>query len=200
MEKTKKQEIIAACLREFSEHGYDKASTNSICEAAGVSKGLLFHYFGSKKKIFLFLVEECTRNLIDFMEGTVSDEMDFFEIITAYTQKKLQFFCENPFFYRLLMQAFYSPPKDLQQELAEKYKQLSSIGYGKMAEIVGKLPLKDGVSSEDALTVIFSVTQSIEKKYNAAISAAQKADTDIFENIKTDFSRLLTLVLYGICR
>ena len=33
---------------EFAEKGYDNASTNSIVDAVGTSKGLLFHYFGSK--------------------------------------------------------------------------------------------------------------------------------------------------------
>ena len=45
----KRQRILDAAIREFAEHGYDKASTNSIVKEAGIAKGLLFHYFGSKK-------------------------------------------------------------------------------------------------------------------------------------------------------
>lgn len=199
MEKSKKQEIIQACLLEFSEHGYDKASTNSICEIAGVSKGLLFHYFGSKKKLYLFLVEECARNLMDAMEEVVTDKMDFFQTITAYTEKKMQFFYENPLYYRLIMQAFYNTPKDLKEEIMTRYTQLASVSYGKMTQMIAKLPLKDGVSPQDALTVVLSLADFLEKKYSAAISTSEKADPKLFQSIKADFSRLLTLVLYGIC-
>lgn len=37
--------------------GYKKASTDSICKAAGISKGLLFHYFGTKENLYNFLIE-----------------------------------------------------------------------------------------------------------------------------------------------
>lgn len=48
--KKKKDQIAASALKEFAEKGFEQASTNTICKEAGVSKGLLFHYFGSKKK------------------------------------------------------------------------------------------------------------------------------------------------------
>jgi AcrR family transcriptional regulator len=47
----KQRTILDAALTEFSERGYHKANTNTICEKAGISKGLLFHYFGSKKAL-----------------------------------------------------------------------------------------------------------------------------------------------------
>lgn len=53
----KKNRIIDASLIEFSKNGYDGASTNSIAKAAKVSKGLIFHYFGSKQELFNYLVE-----------------------------------------------------------------------------------------------------------------------------------------------
>ena len=45
MDEEKKQKIINASIEEFSK-GYSLASTNEIVRKAGVSKGLLFHYFG----------------------------------------------------------------------------------------------------------------------------------------------------------
>ena len=42
------QRLMAAATRLFSEHGYDRTSVQEIVEAAGVTKGALYHYFGSK--------------------------------------------------------------------------------------------------------------------------------------------------------
>jgi AcrR family transcriptional regulator len=39
---------MAAATRLFSEQGYDRTSVQEIVEAAGVTKGALYHYFGSK--------------------------------------------------------------------------------------------------------------------------------------------------------
>lgn len=45
----KKERMINSALKEFSVNTFQKASTNTIVEEAGISKGLLFHYFGNKK-------------------------------------------------------------------------------------------------------------------------------------------------------
>ncbi|ANB57099.1 bacterial regulatory s, tetR family protein [Anoxybacillus sp. B7M1] len=37
--------IIKVAIEEFVKNGYEKASTDVITRRAGISKGLLFHYF-----------------------------------------------------------------------------------------------------------------------------------------------------------
>ena len=55
MEPSKRDRIINAAMHEFS-YGYRKATTDAIVQKAGISKGLLFHYFGSKEQLYAFLV------------------------------------------------------------------------------------------------------------------------------------------------
>lgn len=50
-------EIMRIGLAEFNEKGYHGASTRSITSRAGVSSGLLFHYFPSKKALYEALVQ-----------------------------------------------------------------------------------------------------------------------------------------------
>ncbi|WP_016993234.1 TetR/AcrR family transcriptional regulator [Lysinibacillus boronitolerans] len=52
----KRQAIINAALKEFSINHYATASTNRIVSNARISKGILYHYFGSKKKFVSFLI------------------------------------------------------------------------------------------------------------------------------------------------
>jgi AcrR family transcriptional regulator len=42
------ERLLAEATRLFAEHGYDRTSVQEIVEAAGVTKGALYHYFGSK--------------------------------------------------------------------------------------------------------------------------------------------------------
>ncbi|RLU92117.1 TetR family transcriptional regulator [Streptomyces griseocarneus] len=42
------QRLLAAATRLFADQGYDRTSVQEIVEAAGVTKGALYHYFGSK--------------------------------------------------------------------------------------------------------------------------------------------------------
>ncbi|WP_103502249.1 MULTISPECIES: TetR/AcrR family transcriptional regulator [unclassified Streptomyces] len=40
--------LLAAATRLFAEHGFERTSVQEIVDAAGVTKGALYHYFGSK--------------------------------------------------------------------------------------------------------------------------------------------------------
>lgn len=48
-----RERIIAAAVQIFSETTYDEVAVSDIAKAAGVAHGLLFHYFGSKRGIYL---------------------------------------------------------------------------------------------------------------------------------------------------
>ena len=50
----KQDRILNAAIKEFAQKGYDSASTNEIVKEAGISKGLLFHYFKIKSSYFSF--------------------------------------------------------------------------------------------------------------------------------------------------
>jgi AcrR family transcriptional regulator len=50
--------LIEAAASVFAERGYEAATTAEICRAAGVSAGNLFHYFDSKRAVFMAVIEE----------------------------------------------------------------------------------------------------------------------------------------------
>ena len=54
VKKEKQDAIINAALQAFGENGYKRASTDVIVKQAGISKGLLFHYFISNSLLYIF--------------------------------------------------------------------------------------------------------------------------------------------------
>lgn len=82
LKKEKQDRIINAALKFFSLNGYKFASTDEIVKEAGISKGLLFHYFESKLGIYSFLYDYSARYTILELKSTVDEhETDFFEIM-----------------------------------------------------------------------------------------------------------------------
>lgn len=69
----RKDRILEAALIEFSDKGYKKASTNTIVREAGVSKGLLFHYYKSKKDLYILLFNHANQ----VIEEEVYAEVNF---------------------------------------------------------------------------------------------------------------------------
>ena len=71
LETSKRSRIINAAMKEFR-YGFKKASTDAIVKEAGISKGLLFHYFGTKEKLYAFLIQYC----LDEIESEYFDMLD----------------------------------------------------------------------------------------------------------------------------
>src|SRR5690554_129016 len=75
----KRNRILNAALKEFAHKGFDDASTNVIVKEAGISKGLLFHYFNTKRELFLFLFDYSTDVIKQEYYGLINtEERDIF--------------------------------------------------------------------------------------------------------------------------
>jgi AcrR family transcriptional regulator len=57
----RRTQILSAARRLFSERGYAAVSTTEIAAEAGVARGLLNHYFGTKRGLYLEVVREMLR-------------------------------------------------------------------------------------------------------------------------------------------
>jgi AcrR family transcriptional regulator len=55
---TKRRQVLDAAAEVFAAHGLDAATTAQICRAAGMSPGNVFHYFASKREIFLAVIAD----------------------------------------------------------------------------------------------------------------------------------------------
>jgi AcrR family transcriptional regulator len=69
----KRQLLMAAARELFKANGYDETSTMEIAQHAGVSEGILFHHFGSKRGLFACLAEQYAR---DGAAATMPDDPD----------------------------------------------------------------------------------------------------------------------------
>jgi AcrR family transcriptional regulator len=59
----RREQILAAARRVFVSSGPSAASTAAIAEAAGVTRGLVHHYYGTKRALYLAVVEDLASSL-----------------------------------------------------------------------------------------------------------------------------------------
>jgi AcrR family transcriptional regulator len=64
----RREEILAAALEEFAEHGYQGASTEGIAARAGISQPYVFRLFGTKKELFKAAVNRCFRETLEMFQ------------------------------------------------------------------------------------------------------------------------------------
>ena len=81
LKKEKQDRMINAGLKVFALNGYHHASTDEIVKEARISKGLLFHYFGSKSGYYAFLYDYISRYVILELSSEIRDpSVDYFEL------------------------------------------------------------------------------------------------------------------------
>jgi len=91
-----KARILLSAIEEFGRHGYDNASTNMIVHNAGVSKGLLFHYYGSKENLFLACLDFMSARVEKYIYGCIDfSDTDLFNRIRQSLHLKMRFCREN---------------------------------------------------------------------------------------------------------
>ena len=57
----RREEIVAGALRLFAEHPYAAVSTTDLAREAGVARGLINHYFGTKRDLYVEVVRSMLR-------------------------------------------------------------------------------------------------------------------------------------------
>jgi AcrR family transcriptional regulator len=59
----RRRQLLEAGARVFTERSYDDASMAEVAREAGISKGLLYHYFPSKRDLFVATLEAAAAEL-----------------------------------------------------------------------------------------------------------------------------------------
>jgi AcrR family transcriptional regulator len=63
----REEKMLQAAGQAFATHGFHEASMDAIAEAAGISKPMLYNYFGSKQALYVAYVERSGRALLTSM-------------------------------------------------------------------------------------------------------------------------------------
>jgi TetR/AcrR family transcriptional regulator len=114
----RQNDIINAALRAFGANGYKKASIRDIAMAAGISKSMIFHYFGTKKDLYLFLVEHSGKMLMEEMSRNFDEgERDFFERVRLASEIKISVMKKHPAILSFLKSVYLETEEEIAQEI-----------------------------------------------------------------------------------
>ena len=112
--------IINGAMKCFSIHGYEKASMADIAKEAGVSKALLFHYFETKKKLFLYLwnlTAEKTRESV--FASDVEGDKDFFSAMEKGLKAKMDLARSWPWMAIFAVKAWYEDDPEVSPDITK---------------------------------------------------------------------------------
>ena len=97
MKKEKQDRIINGLLKGFGTYDYAHASTDEMVKAAGISKGLLFHYFGNKMGAYGFVYDYILRFWKMEQSEAVREEKSFMGYLEKREIARMKMLNSYPF-------------------------------------------------------------------------------------------------------
>jgi TetR/AcrR family transcriptional regulator len=156
LNQEKQDRILNAALKEFAQKGYQNASTNEIVKEAGISKGLLFHYFNNKKDLYLFLYSHFMDiTMEEIMEKIDWNEKDLFNRYRQVGVLKFDLFQKYPEMFNFIKGVYTEDAPDVKKEIQQKNKELLNSGYKDLFGDINVSKFKEGLDIEKTLNIIF---------------------------------------------
>lgn len=99
-ERTKAQ-LTESALREFADHGFHGARVDRITRAVGCNPRLLYHYFGSKEKLYVSVIEHIFADIRAQERDLELARLDPLSAMRRLVEFTYDFFDNNPLFVKM---------------------------------------------------------------------------------------------------
>ncbi|OYD09647.1 TetR/AcrR family transcriptional regulator [Paludifilum halophilum] len=194
-----KEQIMDVCLAVFARHGYEKASTAMLAEAAGISKALIFHHFKSKKDLYFSILDRCLENIkAELRVDDLLEHEDFFEAKEKISLIKMDYLKRHPDVYKMMMEAFLSTPDQLKEDVDKKYGELMAQRDRIWRQLFEKVPLREGVDREEAYQLIQMTLDGLGEKYLSEMTDEKSLEDSVYQHLLKERKRFLDMIRYGI--
>jgi len=101
-ELSTKDKILASARQLFVEHGFAATSMGKIAQLADVNHSLIFHYFGSKEKLWVAVKESIAQDARQQSKTLPSTQNSFTEFLHQLITNRIQFYRDNPDIVRMI--------------------------------------------------------------------------------------------------
>lgn len=160
----RRRQLLDVALAEFASHGFNGVSMDRVAEAAGVTKPVLYQHFGSKRALYLELVDDVADRLADEVVKATTDAASPREQVEAGFGAYFRFVTEHRDAYRLLFTADSRRDRDLTEAVVRVEETF--------ARIVAELIDVEGLAEEDRLLLARGIVGIAEVTSRHSLGAA----------------------------
>lgn len=139
LEEDKQERIRRAALKEFSRFGYQKTSVEQIAKAAEISKSMIFHYFGTKLKLFKYLLNYSFDTLEESYEGIEEklEGLDYVEKYQLLTKIKLKAYLAHQDMFSFITMIFlHGETQHLDTEVEKRFAEMVTQREGILKHLI----------------------------------------------------------------
>jgi AcrR family transcriptional regulator len=135
--------ILDAAERAFAELDFRSVPMEAIAERSGVTKALLYQYFGSKDQLYERCVERARARLFDELERRVGDAEPGWERLRVFVEHYFDYLEENRDNAWLM---YGEASRSVVDEMRERNAQVIGRIFERAADEAGRMPDPIGIS------------------------------------------------------
>ncbi len=150
----KRKAVLNAAIDEFVQYGFEKASTNSIAQEAGISKGSLFNYFKNKKQLFIYLIDYAITVIEKLYDQIDLSEKDLFKRLENIGLQKLEIQSAHPNIFDFLKTIKQEDSNQVKDFIDSKFDSLTNEGLNLIYKGVDYTKFRDDIDIEKAIEVL----------------------------------------------
>jgi TetR/AcrR family transcriptional regulator len=191
-DETARNNLLTSALKLFNCKGYAGATVREIVADAGVTKPVLYYYFGNKEGIYIELLEGSFKKLEDLLDSFHSEEGKVSEKLVTLYDKFFGLICENIETVRLMHSIYYGPPQGAPFYDFEAY-------HRKLQDAVERL-VEEGIRAGEFRTLdvndaTLAIVGVLHVAMNSSLCQISKAAVT-----QDGLSRLLNVIFQGILK
>lgn len=195
----RRSRILEAALAEFADKGYKKASTNTIVKEAGVSKGLLFHYFISKKELYIYLYKFAVTTITNELYEKVNfADKDVLNRIKQSTLVKIESYMNHPLFVSIFEKFSQVQDQDIRDAVVKLNVAVQEETYEKLFSNIDYYSFSDSLDIERALQVVRWTIDKISYDWKTRFNGVYSKEA--FDELEEEISHYLDLFRDGFYR
>ena len=178
--------IIKAALRVFSQYGYKKSPMNEIAAEAGISKSLLFYYFRNKKELYLYLAGYCAEvNRQALSEQHCYEKGGFFDMLTAGLKVKTEQMRRFPELALFEMRGYFEKEPELKTEITALIQAYSQAAKQRNITAADPSEFIEGLDTEMMYKNIFLAAEGFFWEFiNSGDVSAEKLESGYMQLIE----------------
>jgi len=200
-----RQRILGACIQQFAQYGYQRASTNAIVKQAGIPKGTLFYYFGNKKDLYLYVIDYAVERFVEAMdrmaegEGDEQPSSDLFERLLARGRRRMRFAVQEPLLYRLFFNAFLHTPPEIRAELESRFAGYAAESARRLYAGLDRSKFRDSLQVEKVISLVNLVLEGIFSRYASQFRHGEPEDALVLvEGLDQEVKEYFDLLKHGV--
>ena len=146
--------ILDSAMMVFGEKDYTGGSISDISTNAGISKGIIYHYFHNKEDLYLECVNICFESLCAHLSTFTKPTGSIATVVGSYIQYRHQFFEENPNIKNVFFNVILGKYHGLSTAILSKRTDLDAINLDFFKDILSSITFRDGVTQQDAIHLL----------------------------------------------